>query len=97
MINNLEKILDYGGDDENGSYFCSLIISTLEGRKYVLHVGYSESSEKFAYKKIEFKDEESLKKAGSGYGLREWEETDLGCGYEITNEQYKLAMKEYKS
>ena len=75
------KILNYGGDDENGQFFQSLEIRLESGKiVYVLFHGRSEQ-EGFIYEKKEFQDKESLLKAGCGTFVKNWEKTDNDISY----------------
>jgi len=94
-MNELVKMLNYGGNDEHGTFCEALVIRTDEGDKYVLHRGRSEPKPTgFVYEKVEFTEEEDLVKAWPGTFLpsNSWRETDSGCGYGITQDQYREAQ-----
>ncbi|MEK6947719.1 MAG: hypothetical protein AABX19_00595 [Nanoarchaeota archaeon] len=96
-MKNSVRVLKSGGNDDSGSFFQSLEIVVDGEKHFVLHQGAPKDSENYMYRKAEFKTEEELLKANSGYAVKSWEDTNNTCGYDLPYDLFLLALRVHRT
>ncbi len=94
MGDTLVEQLEFGANDEHGSFVEALVIRTPQGDHYVLHRAHpNDTNTAYVNEKVEFGARAELLAAFPYAFGRTWQRTDDRCGYDIPQQEFRDADK----